>query len=134
MPEPADQQIQPINAQSYLDALSPVLAAVTRQADGPVLAAADLIADSVRQGGVLQTFGSGHSEALAMELAGRAGSLVPSNRISLRDVVVHGGESPDGLVDHRGTAGAARHRRRREATPRRGRDPAGLPLGQRAGR
>ena len=46
---------------------------------------------------MLQTFGSGHSEALAMELAGRAGGLVPSNRISLRDVVVHGGESPDVL-------------------------------------
>ncbi len=97
MPEPADHQNQPINAQSYLDALSPVLTAVTQQADGPVLAAADLIADSVRRGGVLQAFGSGHSEALAMELAGRAGGLVPSNRISLRDVVVHGGESPDVL-------------------------------------
>jgi uncharacterized phosphosugar-binding protein len=32
-----------------------------------------------------------------MELAGRAGGLVPSNRIALRDVVVHGGESPDVL-------------------------------------
>lgn len=94
MPEPADQQI---SAQSYLDALSPVMSAVTEQAGGPVLAAADLIAESVKNGGVLQTFGSGHSEALAMELAGRAGGLVPSNRISLRDVVVHGGESPDVL-------------------------------------
>ncbi|MEJ7755876.1 MAG: SIS domain-containing protein [Nocardioidaceae bacterium] len=59
--------------------------------------AADLVVASVRDDGVLQTFGSGHSEALAMELAGRAGGLVPSNRISLRDVVIFGGESTDVL-------------------------------------
>ncbi len=94
MPEAFHQQI---SAQAYLDALAPVMSAVTEQAEGPVQVAAALIADSVRKGGVLQTFGSGHSEALAMELAGRAGGLVPSNRISLRDVVVHGGESPEVL-------------------------------------
>ncbi|WP_249423796.1 sugar isomerase domain-containing protein [Nocardioides coralli] len=86
-----------VSAQSYLDALDPVLTRVAAQADGPVQEAAELIARSVLADGVLQTFGSGHSEALAMELAGRAGGLVPSNRISLRDVVVHGGESPEVL-------------------------------------
>ena len=58
--------------------------------------AADLIVASLR-GGVVQAFGSGHSEALAMEIAGRAGGLVPTNRIALRDVVIVGGESPDVL-------------------------------------
>lgn len=86
-----------MSAQSYLDALDPVMARVAEQASGPVQEAAALIARSVLDDGVLQTFGSGHSEALAMELAGRAGGLVPSNRIALRDVVVHGGESPEVL-------------------------------------
>lgn len=86
---------EPVSAQSYLDVLAPIMARVSEQASGPVQEAAELIARSIRDDGVLQTFGSGHSEALAMELAGRAGGLVPSNRIALRDVVVHGGESPE---------------------------------------
>lgn len=88
---------EPVSAQAYLDVLAPIMARVSEQATGPVQDAAELIARSVRDDGVLQAFGSGHSEALAMELAGRAGGLVPSNRISLRDVVVHGGESPEVL-------------------------------------
>ena len=65
------------------------------EASGPQIArAADLITESLRAGGVIQAFGSGHSEALAMEIAGRAGGLVPTNRLALRDVVIFGGEPP----------------------------------------
>jgi uncharacterized phosphosugar-binding protein len=88
-----------VSAQAYLDALAPIMARVGEQAGGPVQEAADLVAASLRAGGVLQAFGTGHSEALAMELAGRAGGLVPTNRISLRDVVVFGGEPPAVLGD-----------------------------------
>ena len=86
-----------VSAQAYLDSLWPIMTAVSEQADGPVQVAADLIVASLREGGVVQAFGSGHSEALAMEIAGRAGGLVPTNRIALRDVVIFGGESPDVL-------------------------------------
>jgi len=86
-----------VSAQAYLAALGPIMAKVSEQADGPVQQAADLIVTSLRAGGVIQAFGSGHSEALTMEIAGRAGGLVPSNRIALRDVVLVGGESPDVL-------------------------------------
>ena len=51
--------------------------------DAPV----EMITRALQAGGVVQAFGSGHSEALAMEIAGRAGGLVPTNRIALRDVV-----------------------------------------------
>jgi uncharacterized phosphosugar-binding protein len=88
-----------VGAQAYLDALAPILAKVSQQAGGPVQEAADLLVASLRAGGVVQAFGTGHSEALAMELAGRAGGLVPTNRISLRDVVIFGGEPPDVLGD-----------------------------------
>ena len=88
-----------VGAQAYLDALAPIMARVGEQAGGPVQEAADLVVASLRAGGVLQAFGTGHSEALAMELAGRAGGLVPTNRISLRDVVVFGGEPPAVLGD-----------------------------------
>ena len=87
-----------VSAQAYLDALAPIMAKVSEQADGPVQEAADLIVASLRAGGVVQAFGSGHSEALAMEIAGRAGGLVPTNRIALRDVVIIGGDSPEVLA------------------------------------
>ena len=86
-----------VSAQAYLDALGPIVARVSEQAGGPVQRAADLVVASLRAGGVVQAFGTGHSEALAMEIAGRAGGLVPTNRISLRDVVMFGGEPPDVL-------------------------------------
>ena len=88
-----------VGAQAYLDALAPIMARVSRQADGPVQQAAELVVESLRAGGVVQAFGTGHSEALAMEFAGRAGGLVPTNRISLRDVVIFGGEPPEVLGD-----------------------------------
>jgi len=49
-------------------------------------------------GGVIQAFGSGHSEAVAMEIAGRAGGLVPTNRLALRDIVLHG-DAPRSELD-----------------------------------
>jgi uncharacterized phosphosugar-binding protein len=86
-----------VSAQAYLDALAPIMARVAAQAGGPVQRAADLVVASLRAGGVVQAFGTGHSEALAMEIAGRAGGLVPTNRIALRDVVIFGGEPPEVL-------------------------------------
>lgn len=56
----------------------------------PVEAAIAVIAEALDAGGVVQAFGTGHSEAFAMEIAGRAGGLIPTNRIPLRAVVVRG--------------------------------------------
>ncbi|HZE40915.1 MAG TPA: SIS domain-containing protein [Stackebrandtia sp.] len=84
-----------ISADAYVTALRGVMdRAIDTQVDA-VNAAADRIVAALSRGGILQAFGTGHSEALCMELAGRAGGLVPSNRIALRDLVLRGGESPD---------------------------------------
>ncbi|MGP3957117.1 sugar isomerase domain-containing protein [Nonomuraea sp. 3N208] len=64
----------------------------------PVKQAAALIVASIRAGGVVNAFGSGHSEAIAMEIAGRAGGLVPSNRLTPRDLVLYGGRPPSVLT------------------------------------
>ncbi|GAA4990400.1 putative phosphosugar-binding protein [Nonomuraea thailandensis] len=64
----------------------------------PVSRAAALFVTSIRAGGVVNAFGSGHSEAIAMEIAGRAGGLVPSNRLSPRDLVLYGGQPPSVLT------------------------------------
>jgi len=50
-----------------------------------------LTADALEKGGVVQAFGTGHSEAFAMEIAGRAGGLIATNRIALRTMVLRGG-------------------------------------------
>jgi uncharacterized phosphosugar-binding protein len=50
-----------------------------------------LTADALEAGGVIQAFGTGHSEAFAMEIAGRAGGLIATNRIALRTLVLRGG-------------------------------------------
>ncbi|SDM84256.1 sugar isomerase domain-containing protein [Allokutzneria albata] len=81
-----------VSAQGYLEVITDLVRTVGTEQLPNIHAAADVIADCVRAGGVVQAFGCGHSEALAMEIAGRAGGLVPSNRISLRDLVLFGGE------------------------------------------
>ena len=58
--------------------------------NGALDGAIDLLVTALRDGGVIQAFGTGHSEAFAMEIAGRAGGLIPTNRIALRDIVLHG--------------------------------------------
>ncbi|HET8592011.1 MAG TPA: SIS domain-containing protein [Nakamurella sp.] len=61
--------------------------------NGELDAAIGLMADSIAAGGVIQAFGTGHSQAFAMEIAGRAGGLIPSNAIALRDTVLYGSRS-----------------------------------------
>lgn len=43
--------------------------------------AAVVCADAIEKGGILQAFGSGHSEAGAMEIAHRAGGFIPTKKI-----------------------------------------------------
>jgi uncharacterized phosphosugar-binding protein len=81
-----------LSAESYLAVVTETIARVAAAERDGVRRAADLIATALRADGVIHAFGTGHSEALAMEIAGRAGGLVPTNRIALRDVVLLGGE------------------------------------------
>ncbi len=90
-----------VSAEAYVAAVREAIDRVAGSQRAAVAEAAGLIVDGLNNGGVLQAFGSGHSEALAMELAGRAGGLVPTNRLSLRDLVVFGGESPDAIRDNK---------------------------------
>jgi uncharacterized phosphosugar-binding protein len=66
-------------------------------ADGGLDAAIDLMSSAIEAGAVIQAFGTGHSEAFAMEIAGRAGGLIPTNKIALRDLVLHGSLTADVL-------------------------------------
>jgi uncharacterized phosphosugar-binding protein len=61
--------------------------------------AAELVLDAIASGAIIQVFGTGHSRSIAMEIAGRAGGLVPANALSIKDVVMYGGARPDEILD-----------------------------------
>jgi uncharacterized phosphosugar-binding protein len=83
---------------------------VAETQEEPVRRAAAAVVASLRAGGVVNAFGSGHSEAIAMEIAGRAGGLVPSNRLTPRDLVLYGGEPPSVLTPELERDPAVAHR------------------------
>jgi uncharacterized phosphosugar-binding protein len=83
----------------YLDVIKAAVDRVATTQTDLVARAADLLAAALQAGGVIQAFGCGHSEGLAMEIAGRAGGLVPTNKIALRDIVLYGGDDPSVLAD-----------------------------------
>lgn len=77
---------------AYLDEVTTRLRRLTEPAaTATIAAAADLIAASLQAGGVVQAFGTGHSQAFVMEVVGRAGGLIPTSSMALRDLVLYGG-------------------------------------------
>ncbi len=59
----------------YFDAIADVLANVRRANRESIPAAASIVADTIERDGIVHIFGSGHSQLLAIEAAGRAGGL-----------------------------------------------------------
>jgi uncharacterized phosphosugar-binding protein len=84
-----------VTADRYITAVQTLIERIADTQATAVGEAAELIVAALRAGGILQAFGTGHSEAVAMDFAGRAGGLVPTNRILLRDLVVFGGAAPE---------------------------------------
>jgi uncharacterized phosphosugar-binding protein len=74
----------------YLDEVTTRLQRLAGASE-PIDDAIAVISDALEAGGVVQAFGTGHSEAFAMEIAGRAGGLIATNRIPLRTLVLRGG-------------------------------------------
>lgn len=84
----------PINQHTAVSAIRAVVDRFVVSQAPAIAAAAGFVAEALAAGGVVQAFGTGHSQATAIELAGRAGGLVPTNRLALRDVVTLGGDQP----------------------------------------
>jgi uncharacterized phosphosugar-binding protein len=90
-----DHTTREVSAAAFAAAAEDAVRRVAREQADAVTAAADLVVGALRAGGIVQAFGTGHSQALAMEISGRAGGLVPTNMIALRDLVLLGGEPPE---------------------------------------
>lgn len=61
--------------------------------------AARIMARVIASDGVIHVFGTGHSRAFSMELSGRAGGLVPINKMALTDLTLLGDWPPHRLLD-----------------------------------
>jgi uncharacterized phosphosugar-binding protein len=89
------EEAMSLTAESYLAVIAEAIDRVAASQRDGVRRAVDLVLAALEADGVVHAFGTGHSEALAMEIAGRAGGLIPTNRISLRDLVFYGGAPAD---------------------------------------
>jgi uncharacterized phosphosugar-binding protein len=69
---------------------SEILERVVQTQGEAIHRAASIFADAIDRGGVVHAYGSGHSKAFAMELANRAGGLVPMNRLDIVDLILAG--------------------------------------------
>lgn len=84
---------------TYPDVASTTLSRLIETQSAGVEEASQLVAASLRNGGVLQAFGTGHARLIVHEMSGRAGGLVPVNLVRLGDLVTYGGRSPADLAD-----------------------------------
>lgn len=64
-----------------------------------IAAATALLADAIRRGGIVQAFGTGHSRAVTLELAGRAGGLASVGMMAVKDLVMFGDVAPADILD-----------------------------------
>jgi uncharacterized phosphosugar-binding protein len=89
----------PVNSSAMFAEIRSALDRIEASQQAAIAEASDLVARSLASGGVLHVFGTGHSEALAMELSGRAGGLIPTNKLALRDAVLLGDLPAQALAD-----------------------------------
>jgi uncharacterized phosphosugar-binding protein len=73
MPDHDEPLAPATTAARYFDAIGELLARAREANRESIPAAAAIVADTVEGDGLIQTFGSGHSQLLALEAAGRAG-------------------------------------------------------------
>lgn len=64
-----------------------------------VAAGGALVAEALAGGGILHAYGTGHSRSVALELVARAGGLIPTNLLSIKDLVLWGGQEPESIRD-----------------------------------
>lgn len=75
----------------YISEIIELLELVNRDAKTSVPPIATTISERIARGGIVQLFGSGHSQLIAQEGFYRAGSLVPVKPISIEDLMLHRG-------------------------------------------
>lgn len=65
----------------FFNIIEDLMKEIRETQDSNIKKAGEIIVDSVMKGGIVQSFGSGHSFAGAIEIAHRAGGLIPTKAI-----------------------------------------------------
>ncbi|MDF2562200.1 MAG: sugar isomerase protein [Microbacterium sp.] len=67
---------------------------------GPAIdQATSILVDAITNGGIVQAFGTGHSRAVTLELAGRAGGLAAVGMMAVKDLVMFGDVRAEEILD-----------------------------------
>lgn len=75
------------------------LRAVLDTQAAPIEQATEILANAISAGGIIQAFGTGHSRAVTLELAGRAGGLAAVGMLAVKDLVLFGDTRPERILD-----------------------------------
>jgi uncharacterized phosphosugar-binding protein len=75
------------------------LGRVVAEQQGPLATGGALIAGALASGGILHAYGTGHSRSVALELVARAGGFIPTNLLSIKDLVLWGGRPAESIRD-----------------------------------
>ncbi|MGG0657620.1 sugar isomerase domain-containing protein [Rummeliibacillus pycnus] len=94
--------------QTYFQEVQGLIQEVSEKEMPVIKEVASIIANHIRQNGILQFFGCGHSHLLAQEAFYRAGGLVPVRSISIEPLMLHRGaltsskneKDPNFVADH----------------------------------
>ncbi len=84
------QEIRKINPELAFKEISVLLNKVHDQEHSHITQAANMVAKTIANGGVVHVFGSGHSFGFGMEMKDRPGALAPIHNISSADLVIYG--------------------------------------------
>lgn len=76
---------------SYLNETVKLLQRIEKEEQQALQQAAQILYKSITAGGIIQLYGSGHSQLLAQESFYRAGGLVPAKPISIEELMLHKG-------------------------------------------
>jgi uncharacterized phosphosugar-binding protein len=87
------------SAEAFFEVARRALEQVERTQLQDIRKAAEILASRMLAGGVVHVFGTGHSEAFAMEMAGRAGGLAPVHAMTLKDLALRGTRPFDDVID-----------------------------------
>lgn len=74
----------------FYDELMTIIDVVEETQTPNIVAASEIMADTVAKGGIVHVFGSGHSVGFGMEMRNKPGCLVPVHIIETNDFVVKG--------------------------------------------
>lgn len=105
-----DEQ-QQFGKERFWQAASRVVDRVVQTQGDAIHRGAVIFADCIEHDGIIHPFGTGHSRAFAMELAGRAGGLMPFNKMDMADLIVQSAWDPQRVmspnIEHEAEAGRA---------------------------